>query len=249
MVIKNYMSRMSRGEIFTIMTAGMATTSFAIIGLYTAILSETVSNPASHILISSITNVTLAIIISKIIIPHNSHTEGKIDKQNAFSSTMEAIFSGATTGMNIVVSIITMVIALLALTALLNMILGNFGTSVEQILGYLMFPIAYLMGLDFNESFIGGSVLGMKISLNEVPAMIQLSKNASLLSEKARYIMTYGVLSFGNFSSIGIQISGLSAICPEKKSEIISLAPKALLASILVNCLSGTIIGLLMSVL
>lgn len=249
MVIKHYMKYMSSGEIFTMMTAGMATTSFAIIGLYTSLLSNTIAEPASHILVSSIANITLSIIISKAILPHNHSTESDSneDKTNSFSSTMEAIFSGATTGMQIVVSIITMVIVLIALTHLLNAILGNFGTSVELILGYIAFPIAYLMGLNASESLIGGSVLGMKISLNEISAMIHLNQNIAALSEKAKYILSYAVLSFGNFSSIGIQISGLSAICPEKRSEIILLAPKALIASIIVNCITATMIGMLIA--
>lgn len=245
-IVKDYIGKMSKGEIFTIMTTGMATSSFAIVGLYSSILSNVLVDPTSHVVIASIINITLSIIISKAVMPHSHQTSVVSDAKSSFSSTMEAIFSGTNIGTSIVTSIISMIIVFLAIITLLNMMLSVFGISIETILGYIFFPIAYILGLNANEALIGGSIIGMKISLNEVPAMIQLSKSAALLSEKARHIISHSIINFGNISSMGIQIGGLSALCPERKGDIISMAPKALIVSVLVNCLSACIVGMMM---
>jgi concentrative nucleoside transporter, CNT family len=247
LLIKNYIDSMSKGEIFLIMTTGMSTTSFSIINLYESLLKTTISNPVFYILVSTINCISLSIILSKAVVPidlKSKNQDSKLSNDTKFSNVMEAISTGASIGMNIVVSIITILIVLIAIIYIVNQILGVFNIDIQTIMGYIMFPISWLMGISCSESLLGGSVLGMKITVNEINAMIEIAKNSSILSESSRLILSCSTFGFANISSVGIQIAGLCAIAPSKKTEIIKLAPLALVLGTIVNCINATIIGL-----
>ena len=252
LLIRPYLAKFSRSELFTVMTAGMATTSTTIMILYAQILEGTISNPISHILTSSIISIPAAISISRIMIPHiGNHTSGDLIIPYQFSGAMDAVSQGASDGMKLFLNIIAMLIVTLALVALVNYILGNFPSfngeplTLQGILGYVMAPVTWLMGIPWEEAKTAGNLLGTKTALNEVVAFIDLANLKNSLSTHTNLIMTYALCGFANFSSIGIQIGSLGTMAPERRSEVISLGFRALIAGTLASCLSGTIMGIL----
>lgn len=253
LLIRPYLSKFSRSELFTVMTAGMATTSSTIMVLYATILEGKITDPISHILTASIISIPAAIVLARIMVPHEGEdTSGDLVTPYNFSGSMDAVSQGANDGMKLFLAILAMLIVTLALVSLLNMILGILPSwdgeaiTVQRILGYIMSPLAWLMGIPWDEAMHAGKLLGIKTTLNEVVAFINLAglpKEA--LSAHSGLIMTYALCGFANFSSIGIQIGGIGSMVPERRAEIISLSFKALIAGTLASCMSGTLVGLL----
>lgn len=253
LLIRPYMSKFSRSELFTVMTAGMATTSSTIMVLYATILEKTIADPISHILTASIISIPAAIVISRIMVPHEGeNTTGDLVTPYRFSGSMDAVSQGANDGMKLFLAIVAMLIVTLALVALLNMILGVLPSwndqplTIQQILGVALSPLAWLMGIPWEEAVHAGKLLGVKTALNEVVAFITLAglpKQA--LSSHSDLIMTYALCGFANFSSIGIQIGAIGGMVPDRRTEIISLSFKALIAGTLASCMSGALVGLL----
>lgn len=253
LLIRPYLNKLSRSELFTVMTAGMATTSASIMILYATILETTIPNPISHILTASIISIPAAIVISRLMIPHEgAATEGDMVMPYHFSGSMEAVSQGAGDGMKLFLNIIAMLVVMLALVALLNSILESLplingqAVTLQRIFGVIMAPVTWLMGISWAESFAAGKLLGTKTVLNEVMAFIDLTKlPKGELSMRTNLMMMYALCGFANFSSIGIQIGGLGTMAPERRPEIISLGFKALIAGTIASCMSGTVIGLL----
>jgi CNT family concentrative nucleoside transporter len=252
LLIRPYLSQFTRSELFTVMTAGMATTSASIMILYGQILENTIQNPISHILTASIINIPAAITISRIMIPQTGEdTSGELVLPYHFSGAMDAVSQGASDGMKLFLNIIAMLIVALALVAIANYILGTFpdfnneAVTLQRLLGFFMAPVTWLMGIPWEEAKAAGNLLGTKTILNEVVAFIDLSNLKSALSSHTNLIMTYALCGFANLSSIGIQIGGLGTMVPERRAEIISLGFRALIAGTIASCLSGTIMGLL----
>ena len=254
LLIRPYLSKLSRSELFTVMTLGMATTSASVMIIYATILSGVVAHPISHILTASLISVPASVAVSRLMIPHEgAGTDGTLISPYKFSSSMEAVSQGATDGMKLFLNIIAMLIVMLALVALVNSCLsvvplGDGVLSLQILLGWGLAPVAWLMGIPMHETTAAGHLIGTKLALNEVMAFIGLSKlSAGVLSEHSRLIMTYALCGFANFSSIGIQIGGIGTMVPERRREIISLGFRALFAGTLASCMSGTIVGLLSS--
>ncbi|MEI8320691.1 MAG: nucleoside transporter C-terminal domain-containing protein [Alphaproteobacteria bacterium] len=253
LLIRPYLKNMSRSEIFSVMCMGFSTTSATIMGLYAMVIEKSVPDSMVHILTASIISVPAAITLSRIVVPNTTLTEGKVVMPYTFSGSMDAISKGTSDGMKLFVSIIAMLIVFVALVALGNKILGVFPDfygepiTLQRTLGFLMAPIAWLMGIPWAESLTAGSLLGVKTVLNEFYAFTELAQvKTDSLSEHNRIIMTYALCGFANISSIGIMIGGLGILAPDKRDEIVSLSFKALAVGTLASCLSGTIIGILM---
>ncbi len=254
LLIRPYLNDLSRSELFTVMTLGMATTSGTIMALYAAILEPSVPNVLSHILTASIISVPAAITLSRIIIPQvGDVTSGNLVMPYEFTSAMDAISRGASDGIRLFINIVAVLIVFVALVALLNKGLSHFVPDIygepltlQRILGTIMAPFTWLMGIPWEDAKIAGSLLGTKTILNEIYAFSELSKMPQdTLSPHSRLIMVYALCGFANFSSIGIQIGGLGMMAPERRKDIISLGFKAVFAGTLSTMLSGTIIGLL----
>lgn len=253
LLIRPYFSKLSRSELFSVMTAGMATTSASIMVVYSTILENTVNNPISHILTASIISIPAAITISRLMIPQEeASSSGELVNPYNFSGSMDAISQGASDGMKLYLNIIAMLIATLALVALVNTILETLPNiagapiTLQRIFGFIMSPVTWLMGISWNEASTAGNLLGTKTVLNEVIAFIELAAlPKQLLSKHADLIMVYALCGFANLSSIGIQIGGLGTMVPERRNEIIALGFKAVIAGTLSSCMSGTIVGIL----
>ena len=252
LLIRPYLGKFTRSELFTVMTAGMATTSATIMVLYGQILEHTLRHPLSHILTASIISIPAAITISRIIIPQGGeNTSGELVVPYHFSGAMEAVSQGASDGMKLFLGIISMLIVMLSLVALANYGLGTLPLvagepiTLQRVLGLIMTPVTWCMGIPWEEAKVAGKLLGTKTVLNEVVAFIDLAALKGTLSYHTNLIMTYALCGFANLSSIGIQIAGLGTMAPERRSEIIDLGFRALIAGTIASCLSGTIVGLL----
>lgn len=253
LLVRPYLKNFSRCELFTVMTCGMATTAASVMALYTSILEGTISNPIAHILTASIISIPAAITLSRILIPHEGEmTSGSLVAPYRFSNWMDAVTRGTSDGLTIFLHVMAMLIVVLALVSLLNALLAilpNFGgeaITMQRILGYVMAPVTWLMGIPWAEAPTAGKLLGTKTVLNEVVAFLELSKiPRSELSAHSALIMTYALCGFANFSAIGIIIGGIGSMVPERRDEIVALGIKSVFAGTLATCMSGTIIGIL----
>ncbi|MBY0291969.1 MAG: nucleoside:proton symporter [Alphaproteobacteria bacterium] len=255
LLVRPYLGKFTRSELFTVMTAGMATTSISIMVVYAIILEGTVPDPIAHILTASIISVPAAITISRILIPQVSeNTSGHLVVPYQFSGSMEAITQGTSDGVRLYINILAMLIVFLAIVAIVNSILGLFPTvgnepmTLQLLLGYVLAPLAWVIGIPWEEAVPAGALLGKKTILNEIVAFMGLAElPKNLLSVKSSIIMTYALAGFANFSSIAIQIGGIGTMVPERKQEIISLGFKAMIAGTIASCMSGALIGILYS--
>jgi CNT family concentrative nucleoside transporter len=229
------------------MTTGMATIAGTVMVLYAGILSDKIPGILGHILTASIISVPAALITAKIIIPETKEvTKGKFFDPEPSTSSMDAITKGTMSGLNLWLNIIAMIIVLVALVHLANIFLSFLPFSspltLQKILGYLMAPIAWLMGIPWSEALSAGSLLGTKTVLNEFIAyleLLKLPKNA--LSDKSELIITYALCGFANPGSLGIMIGGLGAMAPKRRDEIVSLGLKSIIAGTIATCMTGAV--------
>ena len=254
LLIRPYVSKLSKKELLILMTAGMATVAGSVMVALITILESSFGdeNLIQHFITASVLSVPAAIMYANIMIPSNSITdfnENKVPK--VYKSTMDAVTRGASDGTSIAVSVGTILIAVIALVYIVNSILGgisnNFGfdLSIEIILGYIFAPIAWLMGIPWNEAIIAGELLGIKTTLNEFVAYPGLAalENGEL-SDKSKLITFYSLCGFANLSSVGILISGITAMAPERKDDLIKVSFKALVGATLASCMTGLTVGI-----
>jgi len=253
LLIKPYINKLSKKELLILMTAGMATVAGSVMVALISILEIQFVNEnlIQHFLTASILSVFAAIMYANIMIPSNQITDADTDKRSkVYKGTMDAITTGTAQGSNIAVSVGTILIAVIALVYIANSFLGFIGSfvgvdlSIQQILGYIFAPIAWLMGIPWNEAVIAGELLGIKTTLNEFiayPALAALEEGT--LSDRSKLIIFYGLCGFANLSSVGILISGIGSMAPERKDDLISVSFKALVAATLASCMTGLVVG------
>ena len=207
-------------------------------------------NLIQHFLTASILSVPAAILFANIMMPSNEITdfEGN-ETPKIYENTMDAITRGTRDGTDIAIGVGSILIVFIALVYLVDSILGIFSIndqalSLQMILGYVFAPIAWLMGIPWEEAVISGKLLGIKTALNEFVAYAELANlQDGLLSDKAKLITLYGLCGFANFSSVGILVSGISAMSPERKPDLINVSLKALIGATLASCMTGTVIA------
>ena len=254
LLVRPYVSKLSNKELLILMTAGMATVAGSVMVALISILENSFINQnlIQHFITASVLSVPAAIMYANIMIPSNSITdfnESKVPK--VYKSTMDAVTRGASDGASIAVSVGTILIAVIALVYIVNSIMGSissqfgFELSIEIILGYIFAPIAWLMGIPWSEAVISGELLGIKTTLNEFvayPALAALESGE--LSERSKLITFYSLCGFANLSSVGILISGITAMAPERKDDLIKVSFKALVGATLASCMTGLIVGI-----
>ena len=252
LVVKPYIRSMSRGELFILMSCGMATVAGTVMALYASILSKVIPDALGHILIASIVSTPAAIAVSVLMVPSDARaTEGKLVPQAATSS-MDAVTRGTVDGVQLLVNIVAMLVVLVALVSLANQILGllpNVGAApvtLQRALGIVMAPLVWIMGIPWPEAVTAGALMGTKTVLNELLAYIDLAKLPDhALSERSRLMMTYAMCGFANFGSLGIMIGGLATMAPERRDEIVSLGGKTMVSGTLATCVAGSVVGVL----
>ncbi len=250
--IRPYLKEMTRSEIFTLMTCGMATIAGTVMVLYASILSGAIPDIMGHILTASIISVPAAITISKIMIPETGQpTSGELTSPEEALSAMDAITKGTVQGVQLLINIIAMLIVLVALVYLVNLILGLLPEiegqpiTLQRIMGLIMAPVVWLMGIPWEEAPVAGSLMGTKTILNEFLAYLDMSHLAKgTLSPKSMLIMTYAMCGFANPGSLGIMIGGMGTMAPEKRDEIVSLGFRSIVSGTLATCMTGAVVGI-----
>ena len=255
LLIRPFLSKLSNKELLILMTAGMATVAGSVMVALISILELTFAdeNLIQHFITASVLSVPAAIMYANIMIPSNSITDFDGEETpKVYKSTMDAITRGTSDGANIAVSVGTILIAVIALVYIVNAFLGFIGIqlgidlSIQIILGYIFAPIAWLMGIPWDEAIISGELLGIKTALNEFiayPALAGLEDG--VLSDRSKLITFYALCGFANLSSVGILISGMGAMAPERKSDLIDVSFKALVGATLASCMTGLVVGFL----
>jgi CNT family concentrative nucleoside transporter len=252
--IRPYLAQLTRSELFLVMTGGMAGIAGTVLVLYATLLAPLIPDAAAHFVIASVLGAPAAILISLIMVPETSdvRTGGALsDPEMHASSTMDAIVKGTVAGLELLLNIVAMLIVLVALVYLANAILGLLPDvggriSLQRMLGYIMAPVCWLMGLPWPQAITAGSLMGTKTVLNELIAYVDLSKlGADALDSRSRLIMLYAMCGFANFGSLGIMIGGLGTMAPERRHEINSLGLKSIVSGTLTTCLIGAIVGVL----
>ncbi len=252
--IRPYLAQLTRSELFLVMTGGMAGIAGTVLVLYATLLAPLIPDAAAHFVIASVLGAPAAILISLIMVPETSNvrTGGALaDPEMHASSTMDAIVKGTVAGLELLLNIVAMLIVLVALVYLANAILGllpDIGgrISLQRMLGYVMAPVCWLMGLPWPQAITAGSLMGTKTVLNELIAYVDLSKlGPDALDPRSRLIMLYAMCGFANFGSLGIMIGGLGTMAPERREEINSLGLKSIVSGTLTTCLMGAIVGVL----
>ncbi|MDZ4363324.1 NupC/NupG family nucleoside CNT transporter, partial [Brevundimonas sp.] len=251
-VIRAYLDKLTRSELFLMMVVGLATVAGSTMVAYAAILGPVMSNAAGHVLVASIVSAPAGVLLARIIIPETAGEGGvAADYESAlkYDSAIDAIVKGTADGLMVVLNISAVLIVFVALVALVNVMLGGFWlfgdhVTVERLLGWLFMPVAWLTGVEWSEAGKAGWLLGVKLTLTEFVAFIELGKvPAGEMSERTRMLMTYALCGFANIGSVGITVTGLSVLMPERREEVLGLVWKGLFAGFLATLMTAAVVG------
>jgi CNT family concentrative nucleoside transporter len=252
LVVKPYLARLSRGELFMVMNCGMATIAGTVLVLYAAILGARLPDALGHLLVASIVATPLALVVAALMVPGSTTEEATINLPREDASSIAAVTRGTLEGVQLLIYIVAMLLVFVALVALANAALGLLPAvagaplSLERMLGWLFSPLALLIGVPWHEAAVAGSLLGKKTVLNEFLAYLDLAAlPPEALSERSRLLLTYALAGFANFGSLGIMLGGLGAMLPaERRNELAALGLKSVLAGMLTTCLTAALVGL-----
>jgi CNT family concentrative nucleoside transporter len=252
LLIRPYLVRLTRAELFAVMTCGMATIAGTVMVLYASFLSTVLPDALGHILTASLISAPAALMMAHLLVPETeSSTSGQFDIPQEANSSMEAITQGTLTGLRLLANIVAMLLVFVALVNLINQLLallpalGGEALSLQRGLGWVMAPVAWLMGIPWQEAATAGQLLGIKTVLNELLAYLSLAQlPETALSPNSRLILVYALCGFANFGSLGILLGGLTAMAPERRAEIVALGLKSILSGTLATCMTGAVVGL-----
>jgi CNT family concentrative nucleoside transporter len=249
--IRPYLKQMTRSEIFTVMTCGMATVAGTVMVLYASILSDLIPGVVGHILVASIISAPAAVTVAKIMIPETGKlTTGELVAPDKMRSSMDAITKGTVQGVQLLLNIVAMIIVLVGLVHLVNLILGILPgqepLTLQKIMGFIMAPVVWLMGVPWGEATVAGQFMGTKTVLNELIAYLDLSRiQPGTLSERSLLILTYAMCGFANPGSLGIMIGGMGTMAPERRDEIVAMGVRSIIAGTLATSMTGAVVGIL----
>ncbi len=251
-VIRAYLDKLTRSEIFLMMVVGLATVAGSTMVAYATILSATLPNAAGHVLVASIVSAPAGVLLARIIIPEKPGEGGQVADYGSalkYDSAIDAIVKGTADGLMVVLNISAVLIVFVALVALVNIMVGGIWlfdapVTVERLLGWIFMPLAWLIGVDWSEAGKAGWLLGVKLTLTEFVAFIRLGEvPAGEMSERTRMLLTYALCGFANIGSVGITVTGLSVLIPERREEVLGLVWKALFAGFLATLMAAAVVG------
>ena len=255
LLIRPFLSKVTRSELFIIITGGYATVAGSVMAVYATILANVDPSILGHILVASIISVPAAILMAVVMMPEEkgvTPTSADAASDYKYASSMDAFVRGVTDGLGLYLNIIASLIAFTALAALVNIILAAFPDiagaplTLERILGWVFAPLMWLAGVPWKEAFDAGSLMGIKTAVNELVAYVQLAREgADHFSERTFLIIVYALCGFANFASLGIIIGGFTALAPDRRQDVIELAPRALISGTLATLMTGAVIGLI----
>jgi CNT family concentrative nucleoside transporter len=256
--IRAYLSKLSRSELFMLMSVGMSCVSGSTMVAYVTLLKDSLPNAAAHVLTASLISAPAGVLLARIIVPAGAvEAEGEtpFGDDKTYDSAIDAVSHGVGDGLQVVLNVAATLIVFVAFAAILDRLLslappvGGQPLTIESILGVVFAPLAWAIGAPWSEAPVAGRLLGVKMVLTEFSAFIQLGHNPSALSPRTRMIMTYALCGFANIGSVGINVSGFSVLVPSRRPEVLSLIWKALMAGFLATCMTAAIIGALPSAL
>ena len=254
LLIRPYLLRLERGELFALMSCGMAGIAGTVMVLYAAILGPVLPDALGHILVAAVISTPAALAIAALMIPFRPDPSptAQLVIQDPPVSSMDAVAKGTRDGVVFLANIIAMLIVLVALVSLLNSMLGLLpnlageAITLQRLFAYAFRPIMWLIGIPADEIATAANLMGTKVVLNEFIAYVDLAKvPAANLSDHSRLIMTYAMCGFANFGSLGILIGGMGAMVPERRPEIVALGLRSILAGTMAGCMSGAVVGML----
>lgn len=258
-LIRPHLVRMNRSDLFVVMTCGLTTIAGTVLVLYATFLDGVVENAAGHFLVASLISAPAAVVIAKLMVPPTAEfaappiaesAAAETPGQGMYDSTLDAMVQGTQDGLRLLLNIIAMLIVFVAVVALINQLLGLFPElwgeplSLQRLLGWGLAPVAWLIGIPWAEATTAGSLIGTKIVLNELIAFLDLAATGEALSERSRIILLYAMASFANFGSVGIMLAGMIAMAPARKSDLIGLGLKSLVAGSIATCMTGAVVAL-----
>lgn len=255
LLIRPYLAGMSRAALFGVMTSGMATIAGTVMVVYAGFLNPVVPDAMGHILTASLMSAPAALLIAGILVPHppGANSAAGADLRSGYSGTMDAVTRGTLDAIPLFLNILAMLVVLVALVSLANQALGLLPAvageplTLQRMLGWLMAPVVWLIGIPWAEAQTAGALMGVKTVLNELLAYLELAAlPPEALSERSRLIMTYALCGFANFGSLGIMIGGLGAMAPERRGEIVELGMKSILAGTLATLMTGAVLAMLL---
>ncbi len=253
--VRPWIARMNRGELFVMMSCGMATIAGTVMALYASVLGSVVPGALGHILVASIIATPAVISLSLLMVPEDgprSDAAGPVEVEGGGStSSMDAVTRGTLDGVSLLINIIAMLLVLVALVSLANQLLGlapgvaGAPLTLQRMLGWVMAPLAWLAGVPWAESGAAGALLGSKTVLNELIAYIELARlPEGVLGERSRLIMTYALCGFANLGSLGIMIGGLATMAPSRRADIVALGGRTLVSGTLATLVAGSVAGM-----
>jgi Nucleoside permease len=251
-VIRAYLDKLTRSELFLLMVVGLATVAGSTMVAYAAILAPVLPDAAGHVLVASIVSAPAGILLARIMVPETPGQGGAhadYDSALKYDSAVDAIVKGTADGLMVVLNISAVLIVFVALVALANLMLGGFWlfgdhVTVERLLGWLFMPVAWLTGVEWSEAGKAGWLLGVKLTLTEFVAFIELGRvPVEEMSERTRMLMTYALCGFANIGSVGITVTGLSVLMPERREEVLGMVWKALFAGFLATIMAASVVG------
>jgi len=253
LLIRPYLKRITRAELFALMTMGMATIAGTVMVIYATVLETVIPNAMGHIVTASLISAPAALAIAALMVPERAEpTAGGLDEEDPAAGTMDALVRGTGSGIQLLLNVTAMLIVLVALVALVNIVLGlapnvaGEAITVQRIFGWMFAPVAWAIGVPWVEAAEAGRLLGTKVALNEFIAYLDMAAlPPDALSDRSRLILVYALCGFANFGSLGIMVGGLATMVPERRSEIAGLGMKSILSGFLATCMTGAWVGLL----
>lgn len=254
LVIRAYLDKLTRAELFLMMVVGLATVAGSTMVAYAMILGPVLPNAAGHVLVASIISAPAGILLARIMIPEQHAAGEPYDHTTAlkYQSSMDAITRGVQDGVMVAVNVAAFLIVFVAFVWLVNNALAlapsvdGAPLTLQRIFGYIFAPAAYAIGVSWEDSKLAGQVLGSKLFLTEFIAFIELGAiPAEDMSARSRMIMTYAICGFANVASVGIMTGGMTVLMPERRAEIMGLAWKALIPGFLATMLSAALVAAL----
>ena len=254
LLIRPYLTRLDRSDLFLVMSCGMATIAGTVLVLYATILDGIIPDAAGHLLTASLMNAPAAIVMAKLMVPGQAVIDRvQLDiPRSGDESAMDAVARGAIEGASLLINVVAMLTVLVALIHLANVLVGLLPDidgqplSLQRLLGWVMAPFMWLAGVPWSEAVEAGKLMGMKTVLNEFLAYIELANlGPGALSERSTLIVGYALCGFANLGSLGIMIGGLASIVPERRSEIASLGMRSILAGTLTTLSTAAVVGII----
>jgi CNT family concentrative nucleoside transporter len=253
LVVRPYLARMSRGELFIVMNCGMATIAGTVLVLYATVLAPSVPGALSHLLVASFAATPVAIAVAALMVPGPLSDDARIDLPREDPNSVAAVTRGTQEGLQLLLSIVAMLLVFVALVALANSVLGllpelgGAPITLERVFGWIFAPLAWLIGVPWNEAGTAGALLGKKTVLNELLAYLDMARlGDEALAPRSRLLLTYAMCGFANLGSLGILLGGMGAMLPEqRRGELAELGVKSIAAGLLATCITAGLVGLI----